>query len=148
MLTKVLTFALKRALFLIPGIGLLLGSAALAYDVADMAGAFDGDKGDDAGKPKSPSRGGAKGKKAGQSNETQYDAMGNVTGYGPSSPEDQGVSDKSQSPTGKPTTTGGNKTTGVKWRVPLKNSYTVTSEHEEKEDHQNTKQVIHTKVLT
>ena len=133
MLTKVLSFALKRALFLIPGIGLLLGSAALAYDVADMAGAFDGDKGDDAGKPKSPSRGGAKGKKAGQSNETQYDAMGNVTGYGPSSPEDQGVSDKSQSnsPSGKPTT-GANKTTGVKWRVPLKNSYTVTSEHEEK----------------
>jgi murein DD-endopeptidase MepM/ murein hydrolase activator NlpD len=136
MLTKVLSFALKRALFLIPGIGLLLGSAALAYDVADMAGAFDGDgdKGDDAGKPKSPSRGSPKGKKASQSNETQYDAMGNVTGYGPSSPEDQGVSDKSKSnsPTGKPTTTGGNKTTGVKWRVPLRNSYTVTSEHEEK----------------
>ena len=138
MLTKVLTFALKRALFLIPGIGLILGTAALAYDVADMAGAFDedggdGDKGDDAGRKKGPAKGGAKGKKAGQSNETQYDAMGNVTGYGPSSPEDQGVSDKSQSnsPSGKPTT-GANKTTGVKWRVPLKNSYTVTSEHEEK----------------
>ena len=137
MLTKVLTFALKRALFLIPGIGLILGTAALAYDVADMAGAFDGDGGDaDKGDgtiiKKGPAKGGAKGKKASQSDETQYDAMGNVTGYGPSSPEDQGVSDKSQSPTGKPTTTGGNKTTGVKWRVPLRNSYTVTSEHEEK----------------
>lgn len=131
MLTKVLSFALKRALFLIPGIGLLLGSAALAYDVADMAGAFDGDKGDDAGKPKNPSRSGTKGKKAGKSNETQYDAMGNVTGYGPSTPEDQGVS-QSNSPVGTPTTTGANKTTGVKWRVPLRNSYTVTSEHEEK----------------
>ena len=128
MLTKVLSFALKRALFLIPGIGLLLGSAALAYDVADMAGAFDGDKGDDAG-TKNPSRGGAKKSGAKKSS----DASG-PDPYAPSSPEDQGVSDavRSNSPVGKPTTTGANKTTGVKWRVPLKNSYTVTSEHEEK----------------
>ena len=128
MLTKVLSFALKRALFLIPGIGLLLGSAALAYDVADMAGAFDGDKGDDAG-TKNPSRGGAKKSGAKKSS----DASG-PDPYAPSSPEDQGVSDavRANAPAGKPTTTGANKTTGVKWRVPLKNSYTVTSEHEEK----------------
>ena len=128
-LTKVLSFALKRALFLIPGVGLLLGSAALAYDLADMGGAFDGDKGDDAGKSKSPSRGGAKKGSAKKSS-----AAAGADPYAPSSPEDQGVSDevRANSPVGKPTTTGANKTSGVKWRVPLRNSYTVTSEHEEK----------------
>jgi murein DD-endopeptidase MepM/ murein hydrolase activator NlpD len=126
MLTKVLSFALKRALFLIPGIGLLLGGAALAYDLADMGGAFDGDKGDDAGKPKSPSRGAPK--------KSSSSAAAGPDPYAPSSPEDQGVSDavRANSPVGKPATTGANKTSGLKWRVPLRNSYTVTSEHEEK----------------
>jgi murein DD-endopeptidase MepM/ murein hydrolase activator NlpD len=192
MLTKVLSFALKRALFLIPGIGLLLGSAALAYDVADMAGAFDGDEGDDAGKPKSPSKGSPKGKKASQSNETQYDAMGNVTGYGPSSPEDQGVSNAdmseatknenysnegrgrklsmidrarvamgipvggtspsspssaqgtSPSPVGKPTTAGAAANKPILWRVPLRNSYTVTSEFGEKRGKHNNYDIDYT----
>ena len=129
MLTKVLSFALKRALFLIPGIGLLLGGAALAYDVADMAGAFDGDKGDDAGSKKSPSRGGAK-----KGSDKKSSAAAGADPYAPSSPEDQGVSDevRSNSPAGKPTTTGANKTSSLKWRVPLTQPYTVTSEHEEK----------------
>jgi len=129
MLTKILSFAFKRALFLIPFIGPILGGAALAYDVADMAGAFDGDKGDDAGSKKGPASGGnkpAKGKKTESSlNEPMlYDALGNPTGV---SAEAQ-----SNSPVGKATTKGANKTSGVKWRVPLRNSYTVTSEHEEK----------------
>lgn len=137
MLTKILSFAFKRALFLIPFIGPILGGAALAYDVADMAGAFDGDKGDDSG-TKNPSRGGGKGGKGAKDGKNntlnepmQFDAMGNATGVGPSTPEDQGVS-QAYSPVGKATTKGANKTLGVKWRVPLRDSYTVTSEHEEK----------------
>ena len=34
-------------------------------------------------------------------------------------------------PVGKPETSNGNKTTGIKWRVPLTQSYTVTSDHDE-----------------
>jgi murein DD-endopeptidase MepM/ murein hydrolase activator NlpD len=38
---------------------------------------------------------------------------------------------ESTSPVGQPTTSGGNETSSLKWRVPLRDSYTVTSEHDE-----------------
>jgi murein DD-endopeptidase MepM/ murein hydrolase activator NlpD len=166
MLVKVLSFALKRALFLIPGVGLLLGGAALAYDLADMGGAFDG--GDDGDSAQGAGKGAGKkgsgvtaqptptGKPPRYKTPQEFDQeiarfsktsnpnlppnaryiatlqaeKAALVGGATSSPSSaQGTS---PSPVGTPTTTGANKTTGVKWRVPLRNSYTVTSEHEEK----------------
>ena len=57
---------------------------------------------------------------------------------GPSSgPQTQGTynaardSQSANAPVGKAETSGGNETSSLKWRVPLKDSYTVTSEHDE-----------------
>jgi hypothetical protein len=137
MLTKVLSFALKRALFLIPGIGLLLGGAAMAYDLADMGGAFDGDKGD-GGKGK----GGGAGKNSSSSTTSKVEgaggaAFGMFPKPGGSAKKYQGTynaakdSQAANAPVGQPTTSGKNETSSLKWRVPLTQSYTVTSEHDE-----------------
>ena len=136
MLTKVLSFALKRALFLIPGIGLILGTAALAYDVADMAGAFDG--GDGGGNAGGGNAGG--GKKGGgglsmidRARLSMGIPAGGTSPSGNNAKKDPKERQAPNSSSPRPLTAQqeGNKTSGLTWRVPVTVPYIVTSEFEE-----------------
>ena len=94
-----------------------VGWALLAADVAEAAVSIGGSANNSSKQNANPPM--------------DYDAMGNPTGIASNVSEN---TPKGNSNSPKPSTkqTGANKTSGLLWRVPLRNSYTVTSEHDEK----------------